>query len=885
MQESNTRPISVAEEVKNSFLDYSMSVIISRALPDVRDGLKPSQRRILYAMHELGLYPPKKQMKCAKICGDTSGNYHPHGEAVIYPTLVHMGQPWAMRETLVDPQGNFGSVEGDPPAAMRYTEARMTPLGGTLMADMEKDTVDFVPNYDERLTEPTVFPAAFPNLLVNGGTGIAVGMATNMPPHNLGEVVDGVCAQVDNPQISVSELRQFIKGPDFPTGCVIHGLDGIREYMETGHGSVRVRGQAEIVETNGRDQIIITEIPYNVNRAELVKRIAELANEKIITDIVAVRDESDENSRVVVDLKRDARPQVVLNNLYKFTALESSFSIHMLAIDGGRPRVLSIKDAIGCYIEHRREVVIRRTRFLLNKAEQQAEKLEAYLLALGHLDDFIRIIRDSKNREEARERLKAYQFSTATAEALGILIRGQPSVQGDRYIFTDTQVDQILELRLYQLTGMERDKIKADYDALLATITDLMDILANEHRVLTIIKDELKAIKAKYGTGRLTRIDATGGGIETIDLIPNDANIVTLTHFGYVKRTLTSEYRLQGRGGKGLKGMEAREAATKEDKNDFVETLFSANMHDFILFFTNTGRVYVERVYQLPEAPRTGRGRSIKNVLNLKPEEKINSVLRLEAQGVEDEAMWSPDKFVLFATKDGTVKKTALEAFKNYRKDGIIAINIEEGNDLVDVVLTNGSSEICFATREGMCLRCVETDIRAMGRGAAGVRGIRLDEEESLVALTAVEPGTQLLVVSEKGLGKRTPFEDYRLINRGGKGVKTISITPKTGKVVAAMAVHDDDELMLITSKGQNVRIRVGGEKGIRETGRVAQGVKLMDLKKDEVIQDVTTVISDADDEDEIAEMTGDTASDESLPAEPTTEAEAPAEEGGPDEA
>lgn len=867
MQESNTRPISVADEVKSSFLDYSMSVIISRALPDVRDGLKPSQRRILYAMHELGLYPPKKQMKCAKICGDTSGNYHPHGEAVIYPTLVHMGQPWAMRETLIDPQGNFGSVEGDPPAAMRYTEARMTPLGGTLMSDMEKDTVDFVPNYDERLTEPTVFPAAFPNLLVNGGTGIAVGMATNMPPHNLGEIVDGVCAQVDNPGITISELSQFIKGPDFPTGCVIHGMDGIREYMETGHGSVRVRGQAEITETNGREQIIITEIPYNVNRAELVKRIAELANEKIITDIVAVRDESDENTRVVVDLKRDARPQVVLNNLYKFTALESSFSIHMLAIDGGRPRVLSIKDAIACYIEHRREVIIRRTRFLLRKAEQQAEKLEAYLLALGHLDDFIKIIRDSRNRDEARIGLKAYIFSTATAERLGILIRSQPSVQGDRYIFTDTQVDQILELRLYQLTGMERDKIKADYDELLATITDLMDILAKEQRVLDIIKEELQAIKAKHGSPRYTRIDAAGGGIETIDLIPNDANIVTLTHFGYVKRTLTTEYRLQARGGKGLKGMEAREAQSKEDKNDFVETLFSANMHDFLLFFTNTGRVYVERVFQLPEAPRTGRGRSIKNVLNLKPEEKINSVLRLEAQGVEDEAMWSPHKFVLFATKDGTVKKTALEAFKNYRKDGIIAINIEEGNDLVDVVLTNGNSQICFATRDGMCLRCEETDIRAMGRGAAGVRGIRLDEGDYLVSLTAVEPETQLLVVSEKGLGKRTPFEDYRLINRGGKGVMTMDITEKTGKVVAAMAVHNDDELMLITSKGQNVRIRVGGDKGIRVTGRVAQGVKLMDLKKDETIQDVATVIAEEEEETKggNGELEGDAAAEEAV--------------------
>jgi DNA gyrase subunit A len=695
-------------------------------------------------------------------------------------------------------------------------------------------------------------------------------MATNMPPHNLGEIVDGVCAQVDNPQITVSQLSQFIKGPDFPTGCVIHGLDGIREYMETGHGSVRVRGQAEIVENNGREQIIITEIPYNVNRAELVKRIAELANEKIITDIVAVRDESDENTRVVVDLKRDARPQVVLNNLYKFTALESSFSIHMLAIDGGRPRVLSIKDAIACYIEHRREVIIRRTKFLLRKAEQQAEKLEAYLLALGHLDDFIKIIRDSRNRDEARLGLKAYQFSTETAMKLGILLRSQPSIQGDRYVFTDTQVDQILELRLYQLTGMERDKIKADYDELLATITDLMDILAHEHRVLTIIKDELQAIKSKHGNGRLTRIDAAGGGIETIDLIPNDANIVTLTHFGYVKRTLTTEYRVQARGGKGLKGMETREAATKEDKNDFVETLFSANMHDFLLFFTNTGRVYVERVYQLPEAPRTGKGRSIKNVLNLKPEEKINSVLRLEAQGAEDEAMWSPEKFVLFGTKDGTVKKTSLDAFKNYRKDGIIAINIEEGNDLVQVILTDGKSQICMTTHEGMCVRCEEEDIRAVGRNSIGVRGIRVEEGDFMVSLTAVDFTKQLLVVSENGLGKRTSFEEYRLTNRGGKGVITMNVTDKTGKVVSALAVAETDELMLMTSKGQSVRIRVSD---IRETGRNAQGVKLMDLKKDETIQDVATVI--ADEEEEVAiEVVDESVS--------SVESEAPSDEAQP---
>jgi DNA gyrase subunit A len=852
MQDSNTRPISVADEVKNSFLDYSMSVIISRALPDVRDGLKPSQRRILYAMHELSLYPPKKHVKCAKIAGDTSGNYHPHGEAVIYPTLVHMGQEWAMRETLIDPQGNFGSVEGDPPAAMRYTEARMTHLGGTLMQDMEKDTVDFVPNYDERLTEPKVFPAAFPNLIVNGGTGIAVGMATNLPPHNLGEVVEAVCAQIDNPSITTAEIMTHIKGPDFPTGCVIHGTSGIREYMETGHGSVRIRGVADIVENGNREQIVITEIPFNVNRAELEKKIAFLANEKIIPEISGIRNESDENTRLVVDLKKDARAQVVLNNLYKHTELETSFSIHMLAIDRARPRVFSMKDAIGCYIEHRREVVIRRTKFLLAKAEVQAEKLEAFLLALGHLDDFIKIIRDSRNRDEARAGLKAYTFPTATAEGLGILIRNQPSIQDGRYVFTDKQVDDILELRLYQLTGLERDKVKAEYDTVLSTIKDLLDILANEQRVLTIIKEELMVIKAKHATPRLTRIEANSNDIDSIDLIPNEATIVTMTHFGSIKRTPPGEYRLQARGGKGLKGMETRESQSDEDPNDFVEHLFSAQLHDFLLFFTNTGRMYVERVYQLPQATRTGRGRSIKNVLNLRPEEKIASVLILKAQGAEDDAMWAADKFVLFATKDGTVKKTALEEFKNYRKDGIIAIKLDEGNDLVDVVLTDGTKEVLLITHEGMCVRFHETgddvaspNLRPIGRATAGVRGVMLDADDYLVACVTNNPDTMMLVVSEKGLGKRTPFAEYRMTNRGTKGVITMNVTEKTGKVVAALAVHESDELMLMTSKGQSVRIRAGGEKGIRETGRNAQGVKLMELRSGEVIQDVAIVIAE----------------------------------------
>ena len=860
MQDSNTRPISVADEVKNSFLDYSMSVIISRALPDVRDGLKPSQRRILYAMHELSLYPPKKHVKCAKIAGDTSGNYHPHGEAVIYPTLVHMGQEWAMRETLIDPQGNFGSVEGDPPAAMRYTEARMTHLGGALMQDMDKDTVDFVPNYDERLTEPTVFPAAFPNLLVNGGTGIAVGMATNMPPHNLGEVVDAVCAQIDNPAITTPELMAHIKGPDFPTGCTIMGTSGIREYMETGHGSVRIRGQAEIVENGNREQIVITEIPYNVNRAELEKKIAELANEKIIPEISGVRNESDENSRLVVDLKKDARAQVVLNNLYKHTELEASFSVHMLAIDGNRPRVFGIKDAIGCYIEHRREVIIRRTKFLLGKAEVQAEKLEALLLALSpdHVDQIIQIVRSSRNREEAANKLKAYSFPVTEVESLGVFLRGQPSIQGERYVFTEAQVDHIVELQLYKLTSSEVARFKAEYDAILATIKDLMDILANEHRVLTIIKDELHVIKAKHATPRLTRIEAVSGEIESVDLIPNEAAIVTMTHMGSIKRTPTAEYRLQGRGGKGLKGMETREAQSEEDADDFVEHLFSAQLHDFLLFFTNTGRMYVERVYQIPQATRTGKGRSIKNVLNLRNEEKIASVLILKAQGAEDEAMWAADRYVLFATKDGTIKKTALEEFKNYRKDGIIAIKLDECNDLVDVELTDGTKEVCLVTHEGMCVRFHETgddpaspNLRAIGRNTAGVRGVMLDAEDFLVSCITNEPETMVLVVSENGLGKRTPFDEYRMINRGGKGVITMKVTEKTGKVVAALAVHESDELMLMTSKGQSVRIKVSE---IRETGRNAQGVKLMTLNEGETIQDVALVASEDEDESAVAD-------------------------------
>ncbi|MAS93617.1 MAG: DNA gyrase subunit A [Verrucomicrobiales bacterium] len=855
----SVEPISVADEMSNSFLDYSMSVIISRALPDVRDGLKPSQRRILLAMNDLGLGPGKHYRKCAKICGDTSGNYHPHGEATIYPTLVNMAQPWSMRDCLVDGQGNFGSVEGDPPAAMRYTEARLTHLGHVLMTDMDKATVDFVANYDETQQEPVVFPAAFPNLLVNGGTGIAVGMATNIPPHNLGEVVDGICATVDNPDITVEQLLEYIKGPDFPTGCTILGNRGIYDYATTGRGSIKVRGRATIEEdAKGREQIIITEIPYAVNRARLVERIAELANAKILPEISAVRDESDENTRVVVDLKRDARSQVVLNNLYKHTALASSFSANMLAIDNRRPRLLNIKDAIDCYIEHRREVVLRRTRYLLGKAEEQAEKLEAFLLALGELDDFIKMIRDSKTRDEARAKIKAYHFTKPAAEALGILIRGQASVVGDQYIFTDKQVDHILELRLYQLVGLEREKVKNEYDELLETIKDLLDILAREERVLQIIKDELLEIKEKYATPRKTDFDIDEGDINVVDLIANESNLITISNRGYIKRTLATEYRTQARGGKGLKGMETREAADEKEEGDFVEHLFAATAHDYLMFFTNTGRVYVERVFQIPEGSRVSKGRSIKNLLNLQTEERIAAVLRIEAVGNEDkDATFVEDQFVLFATRSGKVKKTKLSDFRNYRKDGIIAIKIEDGNELIDVKLTNGTDEISLVTSKGYAVRTSEDNIRPMGRPSSGVAGIRPGDEDWLVSLAVVDNEEQLLVVSEKGLGKRTPFEDYPTKGRGGKGVITMKVTAKTGRVVGAIRVSEDDDIMLMTNTGQSVRIKAADA---RLTGRNAQGVILMKTKEGETIQDIARIAKEEEEEavadDAIADQT-----------------------------
>jgi DNA gyrase subunit A len=849
--------INVADEIKNSFLDYSMSVIISRALPDARDGLKPSQRRILFAMQRLNLFPGRKPYKCAKICGDTSGDFHPHGEAVIYPTLVHMAQPWAMRDTLIEGQGNFGSIEGDPPAAMRYTEARMTHLGAALLEDMEKDTVDFVPNYDERLTEPTVFPAAFPNLLVNGGTGIAVGMATNIPPHNLGEMIDGICAQIDNPAITIPQLMKFVKGPDFPTGSMVCGLEGIKNYFMTGRGSLKVRGKVGVEELKGgREQLVITEIPYNVNRATLEERIAELVNGKILEGISAMRNESDENTRLVMELKRDAVPKVVINNLYEHTSLESSFSVNMLAIDHGRPKTLNLKELINCYIEHRREVIIRRTRFQLRKAEERAELLEGYLIALANLDEFIHIIRSSKTRDEAKIKLLAFEWSRDQVQRWQILIRNEARLTNGRYALTERQVDAILDLRLYQLTGLEIDKVDAEYKALLKVIEDLMDILAKENRVLSIIKEELLVIKEKHATPRLTELVPDEGEINIEDLIANEGVIITLTHAGLIKRTNVSSYRAQRRGGKGVIGMATREGAAEGDPGDFIEYLFTASTHDYLMFFTNAGRVYVERVHEIPDMGRASKGRSIANLLELKAEEKIAGMIRVISKtGANNEDQtWTQSGELFFATQQGTVKKTSLSDFANVRKGGIIAISIDSGDRLIDVKLTAGSevdaagnvvvpgNDVVLITKEGMSIRFSESDVRSMGRAAAGVRGINLDKSDALVGLAVVVPDATLLVAGENGIGKRTDFGEYRQQTRGGKGIITMKTTEKTGCVVGALTVHDADEIMLITTGGQMVRTCV---KDIREAGRNTQGVKLINLEAGDKLQAIAPVISE----------------------------------------
>jgi len=843
-QNERVGKVNVAEEIKGSFLDYSMSVIISRALPDVRDGLKPSQRRILYAMHDLGVMPGRKHLKCAKIVGETMGNYHPHGDQAIYPTLVHMAQPWAMRDMLIEGQGNFGSVEGDPPASMRYTEARLAHLGAVMMEDMDQDTVDFVRNYDDTRDEPTVFPAAFPNLLVNGGTGIAVGMATNIPPHNLGEVIDGICAQIDDPGISLSSLMKYIKGPDFPTGCMVCGVDPIKQYFATGRGSVKVRGRVGVEQhKGGREHIVITEIPFNVNRAVLVEKVADLVNTKVMGDITAIRDESDENTRVVIEIKRDAIAKVVINNLYKHTQLETGFAVNILAIDHGRPKTLSLKDLVNCYIEHRREVVLRRTRFQLQNAEERTEIMEGFLIALDNLDEFIRIIRQSTTREEARIKLLAFEFSKKQVEKTGVFIRNPSRLIHDRYAFSEAQADAILELRLYQLTGLEREKVQKEYAELLEKIKDLTDILAKEARVLTIIKNELKDVKTKYATPRKTDLVPDEGEIAIEDLIANEGVIITITHAGLIKRTNISSYRAQRRGGRGVIGMTTREGENKED-TDFIEHLFTASTHDYLMFFTNTGRAYVERVHEIPDMGRATKGRSIANLLELKADEKIAALIPIPARkGADDkDETWSENEFIVMATHHGTIKKTALSEFANIRKGGIIAINVDQGDVLMDVKLTRGNDELVLITSDGMSIRFHEEDARPMGRATYGVRGISLEKNDTVVALAVVDLKATLLVAGENAIGKRTAFDEYRKQSRGGKGIITMKTTDKTGGVVGALTVTDADEIMLITVKGQMVRTAV---KNVRETGRNTQGVRLMNLAPGDKLQAIATVISE----------------------------------------
>jgi DNA gyrase subunit A len=683
-------------------------------------------------------------------------------------------------------------------------------------------------------------------------------MATNIPPHNLSEVIDGICAQIDNPDITLDELMKHVKGPDFPTGCAICGVSGVRQYLETGRGNMKVRGKAGVEELKGgREQIVITEIPYNVNRATLVERIAELVNEKVLTDISAIRDESDENTRVVIELKRDANPKIVINNLYKHTALESSFAVIMLAIDHGRPKLLSLKEANACYIEHRREVVLRRTRFELRKAEERAETLEGYLIALANLDEFIRIIRGSANRDEARVKLLAFEFTKKQVEQIGIQIRRESRLVDGRYAFSEHQANQILDLRLYQLTGLEREKIDSEYKELLGSIKDLRDILAKEQRVFIIIKKELREIRDKHGTPRLTELAPDEAEINMEDLIANEGCIISITHGSFIKRTAVSAFRAQRRGGKGVIGMSTREGATEEDEGDFVEHLFTATTHDYLMFFTQSGRAYVEKVYEIPEMGRSAKGRSIANILELRPDEKIAATIRIQSKksGTGPNAVdqtWDENLHIVFATRSGIVKKSNLSDYANVRKGGIIAIQIEEGDCLIDAKLTNGNNEIVLITKEGMSLRFHEEQLRDQGRNTVGVWGIRPDKKDHVVAIAIVDPNAMLLVAGENGIGKRTPFDDYRRQSRGGKGIITMKTGEKTGNVVGALTVTDKDELMLITTKGQMVRTRV---KEIRVVGRNTMGVKLMDLRNGEKLQAIAPVVSQAEEEAQTADV------------------------------
>ncbi|MFI3290573.1 MAG: DNA gyrase subunit A [Opitutales bacterium] len=796
---------SISDIMKGAYIDYSMSVIVSRALPDVRDGMKPVQRRILYAMLREGLHYNKPFDKCAGVIGEVLKNYHPHGDSSVYDTLVRMAQNWVMRYPLITPQGNFGSVEGDSAAAYRYTECKLTAISQELLTDIDLDTVDFIPNYKESTTEPSVLPCALPALLMNGSTGIAVGMTTNIPPHNLTELIEATCAIIDNPAISIDAIMDIIQGPDFPTGGIIMGKAGINNYMRTGRGIVKTRGVAVCEEIkNGKEQIVITEIPYNVNRATLIENIAGLVSDKVITEISDIRNESDENTRIVIELKRGESPRVVLNKLYKHTALESSFGVILLALDKKRPRQMNIKEMLECYIEHRREVIYRRTMYLLKKAEDRAHILEGYKIALNNLDDFVKIIRASKNRDEAKLALLA------------------------KYPISERQVNAILELRLYQLTGMEKDKIENEYIELMKEIEGYRSIIENESKLLSLIKEEMTTLKEKYKSPRKTQILPEEGEFRMEDVIANEGCIITVSHNGFIKRTSVSSYRSQKRGGKGVIG-------SGQYDEDFIEHLFTASTHDNIMFFMNNGRVYVQKAYEIPEGTRIAKGRSLKNVLELQADETVAAMICVKDL--------SEEKGLIMATKNGVVKKTMLAEYKNCRKGGKIAINLDEGDDLIGVVLANAEDNVVLVTRAGMSIRFSESDLRAQGRATRGVKGVTLKKENDCVkAIVIVDLDATLLIAGELGQGKRTEYGEYRVQNRGGSGIIAI----KTSGVAGALSVHEDDEVMMFTQGGQAVRSPV---KGVRVIGRSTQGVKLINLAEGDTLIGICRVVNTKDEE------------------------------------
>ena len=816
----NIIKIDIDEEMRSAYIDYSMSVIVSRALPDVRDGLKPVHRRVLYGMQDLGVYSNRPHKKSARIVGDVLGKYHPHGDSSVYDTMVRMAQPWSLRYPMVDGQGNFGSVDGDSPAAMRYTESRLQKIAEELLADLDKETVDFALNFDDSLMEPTVLPTKIPNLLVNGSSGIAVGMATNMPPHNLTEVVDGIVAYINNRDIEIDGLMEYIKAPDFPTGGTIYGYEGVKDAFHTGKGRVIMRGKASIEEIReGKEAIIITEIPYQVNKADMIKKTADLINEGKIQGISDLRDESDRNGmRIVYELKRDAIPNVVLNKLFKYTALQSSFPVNNIALVNGRPEVLNLKDMIVHFVDHRHDVVVRRTQFELRKAEERAHILEGLIIASDNIDEVIKIIRGSKSPDEAREKLI------------------------ERFELSDIQSRAIVEMRLRQLTGLEQDKLRAEYEDLMLKIADLKDILAREERRMDIIKEELQYVRDKYGDERRSVIEYSANEMRIEDLIPDNEVVITISHAGYIKRTPLDDYRVQSRGGVGAKG------STTRDK-DFLEHLFVATNHNWLLIFTEKGKCFWMRIFEVPEGNKAAKGRALQNLISIDPDDSIKAFINVEDIKDED---YIKDKYIIMCTKQGIIKKTKLEAYSRPRTNGIHAIGIREGDELLEAKLTNGTNEIMLALKSGKSIRFNEEKVRFMGRTASGVRGVTLaNDKDEVVGMIAVESeDANVLVVSSNGYGKRSEVSEYRITNRGGKGVKTINVTEKTGSLIAIKNVTDDDDLMIITRKGITIRMHVDV---LRVMGRATQGVRLISLRGDDEIAAVAKVYRDREDDDDTA--------------------------------